>query len=273
MESDPAALQALGILRDMGVSLAIDDFGTGYSSLSYLKKFISTYFVKTGSLGSDVTESLKAVADENLTPVSYSYTSVVGKKIKTIDAEFKNGKMKAIANDDGKKKTIHLDIPKGSFLSTFLVYVILKSKTGLTAETKYDYSAIAEEDGELLKGQAMVKAEENYNGFQAFKVLNQFKDAKFTSMINNRGEVFATEAPSNSLAVELVAKPQDAIGQFGTATAILSKLFGNVPVGTKNILSKSLQAKVLQESVPAGKTSGVPGGKGIVIKPEAPNEK
>ena len=39
MESDPAALQALGILRDMGVSLAIDDFGTGYSSLSYLKKF------------------------------------------------------------------------------------------------------------------------------------------------------------------------------------------------------------------------------------------
>ncbi|GAA2583940.1 hypothetical protein GCM10010435_72200 [Winogradskya consettensis] len=33
-----AAIETLGALRSLGVSLAIDDFGTGYSSLSYLKQ-------------------------------------------------------------------------------------------------------------------------------------------------------------------------------------------------------------------------------------------
>jgi diguanylate cyclase len=33
------AVELLGQLRDLGVSLALDDFGTGYSSLSYLKSF------------------------------------------------------------------------------------------------------------------------------------------------------------------------------------------------------------------------------------------
>jgi predicted signal transduction protein with EAL and GGDEF domain len=33
------AIELLGQLRDLGVSLALDDFGTGYSSLSYLKSF------------------------------------------------------------------------------------------------------------------------------------------------------------------------------------------------------------------------------------------
>ena len=33
------AVELLGQLRELGVSLALDDFGTGYSSLSYLKSF------------------------------------------------------------------------------------------------------------------------------------------------------------------------------------------------------------------------------------------
>lgn len=35
---DPRCLEALEVLRKLGLRLAIDDFGTGYSSLSYLKR-------------------------------------------------------------------------------------------------------------------------------------------------------------------------------------------------------------------------------------------
>jgi len=39
MGDTSSSVQALGELRDLGVSLSIDDFGTGYSSLSYLSRF------------------------------------------------------------------------------------------------------------------------------------------------------------------------------------------------------------------------------------------
>lgn len=236
------------------------------------KRFTSTYFVKTGSLGSDVTESLKAVADEKLSPVSYSYTSVVGKATKTIDAKFKGGKMTAVVTEGGKSKTIRADVPKGTFLSTFLVYLMLKSKTGLSSETKYDYSAVAEEDAEIQKGEALVQAEETHRGFKAFRILNRFKDIKFVSFVNERGEVLSTNSPANGITTELVAKPSEAVGSFGTPAAILKSLFGEVPLGTRNVISKALQAEAFGADKPAGKAVGVPGGQGVLIKNEGKRE-
>jgi len=39
MEDAAAAIEILGMLKEIGVRLSIDDFGTGYSSLSYLRRF------------------------------------------------------------------------------------------------------------------------------------------------------------------------------------------------------------------------------------------
>jgi EAL domain-containing protein (putative c-di-GMP-specific phosphodiesterase class I) len=39
IEDPEAANRALGVLKELGVSIAVDDFGTGYSSLSYLQRF------------------------------------------------------------------------------------------------------------------------------------------------------------------------------------------------------------------------------------------
>jgi len=38
MSNTEAAIEALSLLREMGVRISLDDFGTGYSSLSYLKR-------------------------------------------------------------------------------------------------------------------------------------------------------------------------------------------------------------------------------------------
>ena len=236
------------------------------------KQFKGTYFLKTGSLGSDITESVKSVADESLNPISYEYTSLMGKKAKTIDAKFSKGKMNATLTEDGKTKTIRKDLPKGTFLSNFLIYLMLKSKSGLQIDARYEYSAIAEEDAEIYKGDALVEKQETQRGQLAYKILNRFKDVKFISYVSDRGEVLSTSSPANGIGTELMAKPADAVGSFGVSAAILKNLFGEVPLGTQNALSQNAKKEALGENGVGGKERGIPGGKGIQIKPNPPKE-
>jgi hypothetical protein len=227
--------------------------------------FLSDYFLKTGKAGGEITESLKAVATADLAPVSYEYTSVIGKETKTIDAKFKNGKMSAVVKTNGKVSRIEKQIPKGTFLSTFLVYLMLKSKEGLKSESKYEYQAIAEEDGSIQKGQALVGKEEVFNGFKVFKILNTFKGSKFLSYVNDRGEVLGTSQLGQDVGTELVAHPADATKDQAVSDTLLSAIFGSVPKGDNNIAFRS--AKGLTPAAPGqGKFEGAPQGQGIEIK-------
>jgi uncharacterized protein Veg len=174
-----------------------------YEFDSKSKKFISTYFLKTGKQGSEITESLKAIANSDLAPLSYEYTSIVGKDVKTIDAKFSGAKMTAKIKSGKKTQTVRKDIPKGTFLSTFLVYLMLKSNDGLKTNSNYDYKAIAEEDAEIYSGLAAVGKEESYLGLKAFKVQNRFKDINFVSFVNERGEVLGTNSVSQGVTTEL----------------------------------------------------------------------
>lgn len=231
------------------------------------KQFLSTYFLKTGKGTSEITESVKAVADSELAPVSYEYTSLAGKDIKTIDARFKNGTMTANVKQGGKIQKIEKKIPKGTFLSTFLVYLMLKSKEGLKSETKYEYSAIAEEDAGIYKGEALVGKEETFNGFRAFKILNTFKDTKFLSYINEQGQVLGTNAIAQGIETKLVGTPEEATKDQPYSANILKTLFGSVPAGLANVVSESEKLKKEQQKAPpASKEMGVPQGQGIIIK-------
>lgn len=207
------------------------------------KHFISTYFIKTGKGATETTESLKAIADSELAPISYEYTSLAGKETKTIDAKFKAGAMTALVSTNGKGSKIEKKIPKGTFLSTFLVYLMLKSKEGLRSETKYEYQAIAEEDAGITKGQALVGKEQMFNDFKVFKVLNTFKDSKFLSYINDRGEVIGTNAMGTGISTELVATPAEATNGQSYSAIILKTLFGAVPAGTQNVVAQGKKAK------------------------------
>ncbi|MGZ3743807.1 MAG: hypothetical protein ACXWRE_16410 [Pseudobdellovibrionaceae bacterium] len=228
------------------------------------KKFISTYFLKTTGTGAEITESLKAYASADFAPLSYAYTSIFGKETKTIDAKFTGLKMTAQVKTDGKTKTIRKDFPKGTFLSTFLVYLMLKSKEGLKTNSSYDYQAIAEEDAEVYKGQASVGKEEAYLGLKALKVQNKFKDVLFVSYINERGEVLGTNSVAQGISTELVANPAQATAGFPVSTGILKSLFGEVPAGKTNMISKSATIQPINP----GKQEGIPQGQGIQIKAE-----
>ncbi len=247
----------------------------GFSIIRYQfnskeKKFISQSITRISAGGNEIMESLVATSDETLNPLSYKYTSLVGKQSKTIDAKFSKGKMTATVIETGKKNiSIKNDIKPGTFLSTFLVYTMLRSKTGLQTSSNYEYTAIAEEDGTVEKGQAQVLKEEKYKGFSSFRVENIFKKNKFTSFVNDKGEALATEVKDARLTTELVQKPADAIGTIGLPETVAKNIFGSVPMGEKNVVTQYFK-NLEKAPVPAGKQEGVPQGQGILIKGQTP---
>lgn len=231
------------------------------------KQFTSIYFVKTGKGNSEVTESLKAVADSELAPISYEYTSLAGKQMKTIDVKFKGGKLTGVIKSGDAVQRLDQAVPKGTFLSTFLVYLMLKSKDGLKSETNYEYQAIAEEDGAIQKGQALVGKEEMYNGFKVFKILNTFKDSKFLSYVNERGEVLGTNALGQAISTELVANASDATAGQSYSATILKTLFGDVPAGKDNVMARAVKLKEAEaKAPPPSKQIGMPAGQGLIDK-------
>lgn len=209
-----------------------------YEFDSKKNQFISTYFTKVGTGKSEVTESLKATADADLNPISYEYTQVAGSNTKTIDAKFSGLKFNGIISENGSSRKISKNIEKGTFLSTFLVYLMLKSKAGLQSDTTYEYKAIAEEDGETVSGKAVVGKLESFNGVSTYKILNTFKDVSFVSFVNERGEVLGTQADSHGIHTQLVAKPSEAIEGFKISESTMKNLFGESPKGLNNVLSK-----------------------------------
>lgn len=229
------------------------------------KQFIATTFLKTNQLGGDLTESLKTVSTPDFKPISYSYTTLMGKAVKTIDAKFEKGKMIATVKDGAKVERISKDIPKGSFLSSVLAYVMLSSKQGLKADEVYKYEAVAEEDAQFYKGIAIVKNKEDYNGVSAFKVINEFKNAKFISYVTTRGEVLGSKSPLQGISTDVVAQPSMATNNLSIPSAVLKQLFGDVPTGQINEVSKTAKAQPVKgENIPAGKGIQVKG------KPEIP---
>jgi hypothetical protein len=201
------------------------------------KNFISTSIIKYNEAGGNITESLKAFSNEALEPLSYTYNLLSPKAVKTIEAKNTSGKLLVTTTEGGKKSTKEKIMPKGSFFSSFLAYVILKNPQGLKASTKYEYQAVAEEDGEIYKGTATVQSNETYKGLSVFKILNNFKNAQFLSYTTEKGEMLATMDPPKTLTLELVADPAQATGGLSISSENLKLLFGNIPEGKNNALA------------------------------------
>lgn len=199
------------------------------------KQFKAISLLKTNTLGGNITESLVAKATNSFTPISYQYTGKTGDKLSTIDATFNKNVMKAVVSDGKIANTVTKKLPKGTFLSTFLAYLMLNK--GYAVGKKFDYSAISEEDGEPYNGQAMVHSEVVAKGQKGFKILNKFKGVRFVAYINRKAEVIKTKSPLQQISTELVATPAEATKGHTVPHKIIRKLFGHIPLGQVNTLS------------------------------------
>ncbi len=200
------------------------------------KIFTSIYFLKTNEKGGNITESLKAQANDKFQPMNYQYTNQTGDKIKAIDGKFNKEIMELEITDGKVKKKEKHKIPKGTFMSSFLGYMMLQK--GLKKDIKFKYSAVAEEDGNSYNGEAFVEGEEQMKDFDVFRVKNKFKGTNFVSFITKNGEVLKTDSPAIQLSTELQKSIADATANHVLPHKTLTLLFGKVPTGKVNVLNK-----------------------------------
>lgn len=223
------------------------------------KIFTSTYFIKTDSAGGDITESLKAQANEKFEPMNYTYTSKVGPAIKTVDAKFnlKKNQMSLSVSDGASKKNTTHTLEKGTFLSTFLQYLMLHN--GYSVGKKFSYNAIAEEDGLARVGEAFIKEETKLGDQNGFRILNKFKDSEFVSVVTPKGEVLGTASPVQDISTELVKNSADATKGIQYSEKTLRILFGGLPEGKVNVLwVTSKKPTPTQPEIPAPSTPTAP---------------
>jgi len=199
-----------------------------YSFDDSKKQFKYVAYTKTNALGGNINESVTEVCDTGFAPVSYQYTSQVDKNAKLIDAVFKGDSMTAKITEGDQKNTIQEKIKKGTFLSNFLIYMILNNKAGLKTGNSFEYNAIAEEDAKVSKGFADVKEIETVNGHETFKILNNFKDIKSINHVSPIGEILDIKQPANGLQL-IAAKKEDATKGFPSSDKLVKTLFGDIP--------------------------------------------
>ncbi len=220
-------------------------------------KFNYTSFLKTNSIGNDVTEALKAESLQVLNPQwivpqKYQYTSTQGKNVTLIDASFviENPKpeksktkkkaakteaakpqlrMLATITKDGTATKYDQVLPDSTFLSSYLTYIVLQSKEGLKVGNNYKYQAIAEEEAKLYDGTAFVKESVKEGGQDGYKIVNEYKGIRFTSVVNVKGEPISTKSPLLSIATEAATSVEDATGTVKLDEKNIRTLFGNIP--------------------------------------------
>lgn len=207
------------------------------------KSFTSTYFVYTKSSdGATTTESLNAKADEKLLPLSYQFTRLEGKNSKVIDAitkkDGKKNKFVIKTVENGKASSKEVPLTDKTFLSTFLSHLMLKNPKGIQVGNKYAFEAFAEEDGKLQSGEAFVKEQVKEKGMDTFRILYKVKGEEYVNWMNNKGESVKAHFPHIDLTLELVADPKEATKGFPSHDTSVKLLFGDIPKGTDNMLSK-----------------------------------
>jgi hypothetical protein len=223
-----------------------------YELDSNKKEFKSSYYiyVRTSPDGSkSATESLVAFSDDAFRPKKYEYTAVIDGKPMTIDATFSKDKLSAKINKSGAASTQTAVLPKGTFLSTMLLYMVLQK--GMKVGSGYSFKALAEEDAKIYDGTLKVVKETPYKSQNVFELVYLFKGVEAKALVSASGHTLYTNAELQKVETELVTNPMDARANFNFPEKTIKRIFGDIPKGVTHSI---IQKPVMPKSPPAQTT-------------------
>jgi hypothetical protein len=247
----PATLFASEVMFEGYYRVELENKPIGYTILRYSFDAGSNTFevnsftrIKLGD--KIIQESILGKADDKLRPISFKYTGQTGDQLKMIDGTFKGETMTLKINEIKKLRTEVYKIPKGTFLSSFLTYLLLQQKLELNEAFKYP--AVAEEDGNSYWGKAWLSGREaKPGGMEVFTIMNQFKNEEFISKLAVvkdpktgkyvKGEVLSILSPAKNLGEKLMSSAAQATEGQMIPNKTLLALFGGIPTGKINMVA------------------------------------
>jgi hypothetical protein len=137
----------------------------------------------------------------------------------------------------------------------------MNNPKGLSLGTKYDFDAWAEEDATVYSGESWVQKTSQWQGRETSQILNQFKNSRYITWLNLKGEIMGTHSPAEGVRTELVATLAEAAGPVPIKNKSLITLFGYIPQGL-NDLNRSTNTP----ATPTPKQGLPPKGQRIFIK-------
>lgn len=201
------------------------------------KKFKHIYYLQRTTPNGDIKESLVAEAAENLRPIQYTFTTYSDSHSKTVEAQFTEQVMTVTITEGERKTSFQKRIPEGTFLSSFLIYLIVQNK--LAVNSNYQYVAILEREASLSNGRATVPEETTLNESKAFKVVNTFEETNDVQYITSSGILLKREGAD--LTYERAQNIMDIMTPMNPPLHQLNMLFsGKLPEGA-NILDSPVK--------------------------------
>ncbi len=201
------------------------------------KELISTYYIQTSSNLGGVIETLRARCTEDFRPISYRYTDEGPRHTKKIVAYFKNNRMIGYRSDGGVKERIQERLPEGAFLSTFLGYLMLNK--GYRKGVKFTFSAISEEEGKVVLGEAYIEKSLYYiSRLKAFKLINKFNGVHFISIVGPKGDILSTESPVQKISTKITDFERVTQQGYKINHKKIAALFGGLPKGQQNVYAQ-----------------------------------
>ena len=205
------------------------------------KELVSRYYIQTSRYLGNKKESLLAKCTEDFKPLFYRYTDKSFHHQRTIEAHFQNNTMKGYIFDGKNKTSFQKELPTGTFLSTFLNYLMLNK--GYKKGVKFVFSAISEEDGKISHGESYIKEVLQKHDVKAFRVFNKFKGSQFTSLLDSQGAVLQTNSPLQKISTRLTSFQQATKG-LPIDRAALKALFGEIPRGLTNVYAQDMTQSI-----------------------------
>jgi hypothetical protein len=246
----PVTLFAAEVMFEGYYKVELENKQIGYTILRYSfdpgsNTFEVNSFTRIKLGDKIIQESTKGKADDKLRPISFSYTGQTGDQMKMIDGTFKGETMTLKINEVKKLRTEVYKIPKGTFLSSFLTYILLQQK--LELNDAFRYPAVAEEDGNSYWGKLWLQGREVKPGMEIFTILNKFKNEEFVSKMAFikdsktgkyvKAEWLSANSPSKNLSQKLMASPSQATEGQMIPNKTLLALFGGIPSGKINLVA------------------------------------